>query len=121
MDSLYMGIIGVLVISGSMFHFSEINSKNNKIMELYSKLEQKEKIVKDLNDAIDEQNRIIVEYYNDRDKAIKEFEAYKKLPPKIKYKYIYKTVLKDINTKDERCENVNKVTNNIKSINLNKL
>ena len=121
MNSIYLGFIGVLIVLGSILHSNEINKKNNLIISLQTELSVKTETIKKLDEAIESQNEITARFYIDRDRTLKQFEDYKKLPPKIKYKYIYKTVIKDVNINDGSCDNVKIVTDNIKHINLNKL
>jgi len=104
-------IAGVLLIVGSIWY--KINSLNNQIEELQVKLEKcsnlhdktklklalKESEIRGLQIAIDNRNKEINDLHKKYLKVQSEFNAWKKKPKEVKYKYIYKTVGKYVDMK----------------------
>ena len=115
-------IIPAIILFGIYFYFT---TRYNALEEQYDKLVIKYNTqAKELSNvegnyntcrtAIDTSNKKYDKLKADYNKSVTEFNNWKKRPPKIKYKYVYKTITKDVNVTRDDCEDVRNVIGNVR-------
>ena len=116
-------LIGVLILGAYIYCKTQYNSLQKDYLQMVDKFN--EVTVDFLNSqnnydkcrsALDYQNDKFKALEQDYNKTLEEFNKWKNRKPEIKYKYIYKTITRDVNISRDDCKDVDNLIDNIKTI-----
>ena len=116
---MYWGI-GAVAIAYITYCNIQINSLEKEVKYLNAKLITSTANNLTLRGSISSQNEKIKKYELDIQAKEKELLEWQNKPAKVKYKTIYRDIVKDSNLTGE-CDEVKSIINSIPSINLNSL
>ena len=119
--NIIVGIATLLLVIGLYFY---IHTLKIQIQDLRSQLTQNQVELANYKleserykNAIDAQNKLIVDLKVSKDDALAKLNKWKALPPKVKYKTI--TKIREVKSND--CKDIKRVLDSIKLIDPNKL
>lgn len=112
---------GIALVGGYIVMLKiEVSNLNDEIKKNKTELEYSKSQIASFKTSIAATNKIIESQKLNLDSKNQELKEWKTKPPKIKYKTIYKNIVKESNLTGE-CNDIKKLINNTTRTNLNSL